>query len=414
MTGHPDSKNKMSNIPELDLFETIYIRSENGSTVHDQFKFCIYNLNHLLLHLNKTFDDVLKINVFLDTQNVDFIEFNKWVKEQIEGLLNNKTPVAVISQSPEPPDLIALEVLIIKNKENSIVSKENSLLFPYVIIKSNDYKIIVSSVSIVEDAKIKKSLVYQKAFEYVEKILDRENMCYANIIRQWNYIGDILGKSNHNDSEIQNYLIFNEVRASSFKNHGLNSSYPAATGIGMKAGSIVMDFIAIASNEKITIESLSNPAQTDAYFYSDNIISEDFDIHKLIMIKPMFERAKLVLSTNALILFLSGTASIRNQETIGIGNVSEQTKHTIDNVRYLLNTISLRKINKKNNLDLNLFNLIKVYVKNREHIPEVKSICEKNFQKAHAIYLVSDICRENLLVEIEGVLYKSFNDEKEK
>jgi hypothetical protein len=41
-------------------------------------------------------------------------------------------------------------------------------------------------------------------------------------------------------------------------------------------------------------------------------------------------------------------------------------------------------------------------VKNQENFTKVKSICKARFPEVPAIYIQSDICRDNLLVEIEA------------
>ena len=46
---------------------------------------------------------------------------------------------------------------------------------------------------------------------------------------------------------------------------------------------------------------------------------------------------------------------------------------------------------------------IRVYVKNKEDIMVVQKICQQYYGDIPALYLVSDVCRDDLLVEIEGV-----------
>ena len=46
---------------------------------------------------------------------------------------------------------------------------------------------------------------------------------------------------------------------------------------------------------------------------------------------------------------------------------------------------------------------LRVYVKYKNDIQEVKNICERYFPNLQILYVVADICRPELLVEIEGV-----------
>ena len=54
------------------------------------------------------------------------------------------------------------------------------------------------------------------------------------------------------------------------------------------------------------------------------------------------------------------------------------------------------------------FSTLRVYVKYPEQIEIVRTIYEKHFKTPNIIYLDADICRDNLLVEIEGIVNFSF------
>jgi enamine deaminase RidA (YjgF/YER057c/UK114 family) len=48
---------------------------------------------------------------------------------------------------------------------------------------------------------------------------------------------------------------------------------------------------------------------------------------------------------------------------------------------------------------------IRVYLKRPEDFSACKAICERRFGSVPAIYAVADVCRPELLVEIEGVAF---------
>jgi hypothetical protein len=48
------------------------------------------------------------------------------------------------------------------------------------------------------------------------------------------------------------------------------------------------------------------------------------------------------------------------------------------------------------------YTLLRVYVKNQEHFDEVRKICSDHFPRVPAIFIEADICREDLLTEIEA------------
>jgi hypothetical protein len=48
---------------------------------------------------------------------------------------------------------------------------------------------------------------------------------------------------------------------------------------------------------------------------------------------------------------------------------------------------------------------IRVYLKRPEDLVKCRAICERRFGPVPAVYAVADICRPELLVEIEGVAF---------
>ena len=73
----------------------------------------------------------------------------------------------------------------------------------------------------------------------MKAILDVEGMSFNNLVRQWNYIGNIL-EIKHG---FQNYQIFNEVRSEVYQKYRTIAGYPAATGIGMKLDGVSLIFV---------------------------------------------------------------------------------------------------------------------------------------------------------------------------
>jgi hypothetical protein len=50
---------------------------------------------------------------------------------------------------------------------------------------------------------------------------------------------------------------------------------------------------------------------------------------------------------------------------------------------------------------------MRVYLKRQQDYPVVRQICEDRMGKIPVVYAVADICRPELLVEIEGVAFSS-------
>ena len=101
-------------------------------------------------------------------------------------------------------------------------------------------------------------------------------------------------------------------------------------------------------------------------------------------------------------LFISGTASIIGQETIGIDDVEKQTIVTLENINKLANQKRIGQLITNTDIEWGKFILLRVYVKNQTDFFKVKNICKERFPDVPSIFIESDICRDNLLVEIEA------------
>ena len=110
------------------------------------------------------------------------------------------------------------------------------------------------------------------------------------------------------------------------------------------------------------------------------------------------------MSTLENICFLSsifsGTASIIGEKTVGIDDPVEQTEVTIQNIKRLYSNVILNGIS-KNKLEPK-YGHARVYVKNRSDFAGIKKVFKAHYGDLAAVYIIADICRDDLLVEIEG------------
>jgi enamine deaminase RidA (YjgF/YER057c/UK114 family) len=238
----------------------------------------------------------------------------------------------------------------------------------------------------------------ESAFEQMKSILEKENMTLNHLVRQWNYIGNILEIKN----DFQNYQVFNEVRSEYYQKYRNVRGYPAATGIGMKLGGVSIDFCAVMTNETVQVKPIENPNQVNAYEYGQQVLKGLAGEGKTLKHPPQFERALLITRKIKSTLFVSGTASIIGQETIGIDDVEKQTEVTIENIYKLTDQKRIGNVTSNNDIEWGRFILIRTYVKDREDFNKVRAICIEKFPDVQQIFVESDICRDNLLVEIEA------------
>jgi len=152
----------------------------------------------------------------------------------------------------------------------------------------------------------------------------------------------------------------------------------------------VLDFIALDAPPDVRVAPLSNPRQTDAHRYSGGMLVGE-SLPKLgNKSTPKFERAKIVTRGDVKTVFVSGTAAIVGERSVAPGDVEAQTRTTIDNIAALIGDARLSRL--------------RAYVKRPGDLPSVRRICEAAFGPIPAVYVQADVCRDELLVELEGAL----------
>lgn len=117
---------------------------------------------------------------------------------------------------------------------------------------------------------------------------------------------------------------------------------------------------------------------------------------------PKLSRAKFLLSHDAYQVLISVTAATRGQQVEEQRNAGKQTRITLDNIEKLISEGTLTQLNRKN-LDILKIDFIRIYIKNPGDYRKVVEICKKRLPGINSIYVVTNICRENLLVEIEAI-----------
>jgi enamine deaminase RidA (YjgF/YER057c/UK114 family) len=310
----------------------------------------------------------------------------------------SRWPVSIIPQSPEEPYQVIIEVGLIREDEG-IIEYHSAAGLNYCTIKAEGKTELWMVGSRIDGSCENLGESAVASFQKMKEVLEDAGMGFDAIVRQWNYVDGILGSGLHNGIQKQHYQIFNEVRNTFYTQYRKASSFPAATGIGMNSSKVGIDCYAISSRDDMEIIPVSNPNQQESYRYGQEVLVGDPVNHKQ---PPQFERAVLQKSGSDSVLFISGTASIIGQETIGIGDVGLQTRITIENIEALSSQANLNSHCLTPGEYPDKFSYLRVYVKNRSDISVVKQLCLKHFGNIPATFVQADICRNNLLVEIEA------------
>ena len=222
----------------------------------------------------------------------------------------------------------------------------------------------------------------QTVFTEIKHVLDIEKFTIDSIVRQWNYIEHITALGDYG----QHYQMFNNARSEFYSSVSWKNGYPAATGIGSSYGGVLVDFDAVQFlQSSCYCTPIDNKLQVAAHAYSERVLLAADNKRTT----PKFERAKSMTFGNRRTIYISGTAAIRGEESLeGVG-VERQLEITLENIAQLTGEVKIR--------------MLRVYLKNVEDYAAVKRCLSAYEAQIPISYLRTDVCRDELLIEIEGI-----------
>jgi chorismatase len=210
----------------------------------------------------------------------------------------------------------------------------------------------------------------------------------------WNFIEGI---NANNDDGLELYRDFCLGRAEAFERFPADIEMPAATGIGSLGGGIGFYFLAAHAAERVNVE---NPRQQPAYHYPRQYGPKS----------PSFARATCLLATSEGLperqqTFVSGTASIIGHRTAHPNDLRRQCAETFENIAQLISGPNLANYGIDRGYQLTDLTNLKVYVRHMADLDAVRKLCVDAFSpQAELAFFNVDICRSDLLVEIEGIV----------
>ena len=160
-----------------------------------------------------------------------------------------------------------------------------------------------------------------------------------------------------------------------------DQAYPAASALGHQDKNLLIYLVC----HKQPGKHFENPQQQSAYNYPKVYGPKS----------PSFARATLSYECNS--LFISGTASITGHQTLHKNNVSKQLELTLENINHLIQHIA-----EKEQLNLQT-SFYKIYIRYPKDYALIKQQLSSSMQNTHCIFLQADICRTDLLLEIEAI-----------
>lgn len=207
---------------------------------------------------------------------------------------------------------------------------------------------------------------------YVRLIADVRRAGYPYFVRMWNFVGGI----NEHDAERERYQLFCAGRHDAFVEAGYHHDVdlPAASAVGMPGRGLVTFFLA-AREAGVQVE---NPRQIAAYHYPPEYGPKS----------PSFSRATMWGG----MVFVSGTSSVVGHKTVHHGDVDAQLDETLRNIEVVL---------AQTGRSLQNVLAARTYVRNAADAERITARLADVFPVN--LYLEADICRQDLLLEIECV-----------
>jgi chorismate lyase/3-hydroxybenzoate synthase len=222
---------------------------------------------------------------------------------------------------------------------------------------------------------------------YREMIRRLRDLGYPYLWRVWNYFPRI----NDEQDGLERYRRFCVGRHQALTETLSNFpfSLPAATAVGTRSGPFQIVFLAGAQ----PATHLGNPRQLNAYEYPPDYGPRS----------PSFARATFCRSEDESLLFISGTASVVGHASRHIGLPHEQARETIRNLHAVL--AHARHVADADFIRAQHRAAYKVYVRNPGCLSDIRRALEDSpLAGRDVMFLRSDLCRKELLVEIEGLI----------
>lgn len=242
----------------------------------------------------------------------------------------------------------------------------DAFLFAYLLVEETDYPSLDAT-----------------CYDVYRRLLNlTREQGYPYLLRVWNYFPDI----NVEHDGLERYQAFCRGRHRALMEAlaDFEAALPAACAIGTRAPGFLVYCIA-ARGPGLPLE---NPYQISAFRYPRQYGPKS----------PSFSRSVLKdWGRGQSQLYISGTASIVGHATRHAGDLQAQLAETSNNLEVLLQQAGHRA---GATLHPALF---KIYLRHPQAVAPLQERIRERFGPVPAVFLHGDICRRDLLIEIEGI-----------
>lgn len=325
---------------------------------------------------------ILRLVVFgAPENNEQYIEQRDILYRRVNCRLAGKLPVVSYVAQPPLEGHLVMELHSYLPDEGDRIYFRLHGLSPYILIENACGRFLFAG-GFQSDLS---STIYrqsQEVFQSIQDLLKQEGFPLNTIIRQWNYVESITACEGND----QHYQMFNNARSECYATVNWKNGYPAATGIGSRCGGVLIDVDAVTfCSDSCFATPIDNKLQVAAHAYSSDVLEEAGRIKTT----PKFERAKSMTLDGRSLIYISGTAATRGEESMRDVGVKRQLEITMENISQLIGDAGIR--------------LLRVYLKHPEDYPTVKHCLNAYEDSVDISYLCADVCRNELLIEVEGI-----------
>lgn len=220
-----------------------------------------------------------------------------------------------------------------------------------------------------------------------------------SIIRFWNYVPAILTKLQDGSTVYHHFNAGRYAAFSSFYGESVKEmAIPAASAVGTQEMSLTIEFLAVAS----PIAMIENKHQFPSHTYSKVYGN----------VPPFFSRGAIYSNQGQRLLLSSGTASVLGERSMYANDLYEQLAQSFQNLRILGSQPNLKRYGIHYGFTLEDIVSLRVYYKENQDREYLERRVPKFLSKHCAVsFKQADICRDDLLVELEGTFVKKGESE---
>ena len=221
------------------------------------------------------------------------------------------------------------------------------------------------------------SATAQLAYEQLRRFVATRGP--QHVLRVWNYLGAI----NQGEGDAERYKQFCDGRAAGMGDFFVEG-FPAASAIGHHGGQHRLQVYLLACDQSgLRVE---NPRQVSAWRYP----------RQYGRTPPSFARAMSLPAQDA--LAISGTAAVVGHASAHHDDLDAQLAETLTNLEALLASADMPA-------GFDTHSPLKAYIRHPADAPRVRDFFRQRLPGVPVLLLHGDICRRELLVEIDGWRY---------